>query len=798
MKSESPSSLEHLISKNLLSVVTNSIIAVDLTGTITFWNSGAERIFGYTKDEMLNKSLKLIYPEFDENLLFDDLERIKNGGSYVSEWEGRNKSGEVVWVDLSTNVLKDDNNNIIGFIGLSRDITDQKQTLKKLHESEVKYQAIFENSGEGFFLMTDVFIDVNKKACELFEYSKEEIIGKSPLDFSPEMQADGVSSERKANNYIRRAFKDGYATFYWQHKSKSKKLIDTRITLNRILIKDKNYLIAIMHNMTEIIKYQNKLKVKTKHLVDQNKKMLQLNDELNETNNRLKIINQLIEQSEAKFRVAFKTSPDAININTIQDGLYVDINEGFTNLTGYTENDVKDKTSLELKIWENQNDRIRLINALIENESVSNFETQFRRKDGSVTTVLMSASFIEINNGKYILSITRDISERKETEEKLKKAMVKAEESDLLKSAFLANMSHEIRTPMNAILGFSQLLKEKKIEYEKQDKFLDIIVSRSQNLLQIINDIIDISKIEANQLKIEINKFSLNKLLYELYSFFEAELYTHKKSHVNISFSSDIKIVLGDIKSDEIRLKQILTNLISNAIKFTDQGKIEFGYNLKENNIEFFVRDTGTGIPEESQKYIFERFRQVDGSITREFGGTGLGLSICKQLVELLGGKIWLESEFNKGSTFYFTIPFENVNSDSNNKDSNIKGNLDLTGKTILIVEDDLISMTYLEELLIITNASILKAYDGEKAIDLFKENSNIDIVLMDVYLPKMTGNEATKEIKKINKSVPVIIQSAYALPSDKKESFKYGCDDYITKPIDPRLLMFTMKKYIQ
>jgi PAS domain S-box-containing protein len=549
--------------------------------------------------------------------------------------------------------------------------------------------------------------------------------------------------------------------------------------------------------MTEVIKYQNKLKVKTKSLVDKNKKMHQLNNDLNETNNQLKIINQQIEQSEKKFRVAFKTSPDAININRISDGLYIDINDGFTNLMGYTEDDVRGKTSIELNVWVNPKDRNRLVNALLENEFVSNLEAQFRRKDGSVTTALMSASFIEVNKEKYILSISRDISERKESEEKLKKAMEKAEESDLLKSAFLANMSHEIRTPMNAILGFSQLLKEKRIEPEKQDKFLDIIVSISKNLLQIINDIIDISKIEANQLTIENNEFSLKKSLYELYSFFEAELYTHNKSHVNLTLSADLSEVIRNIRSDEVRLKQILTNLISNAIKFTEKGEIEFGYNVKGDNLEFFVRDTGTGIPEESKKHIFERFRQADDSSTREFGGTGLGLSICKQLVEKLGGEIWFDSKTDKGSIFYFTIPLEMVTQDQSSSELNTS-NYDLTGKTILIVEDDLISMTYLEELLIGTKASILKAFNGEKAVEIFKNNANIDIVLMDVYLPKMSGNDATREIKKINAEIPVVMQSAYALPSDKKESFKYGCDDYITKPIDPRLLMFTIKKFMQ
>jgi CheY-like chemotaxis protein/anti-sigma regulatory factor (Ser/Thr protein kinase) len=342
------------------------------------------------------------------------------------------------------------------------------------------------------------------------------------------------------------------------------------------------------------------------------------------------------------------------------------------------------------------------------------------------------------------------------------------------------------------------LLKEKELEREKQNKFLDIIVSRSKNLLQIINDIIDISKIEANQLKIENQEFSLKKTFYEIHTFFEAELYTLGKTDLKFEFNSEFNEYTSIIKSDEVRLKQIITNLISNSIKFTSKGKIEFGYSLKGNNLEFFVRDTGVGIPKEAQKYVFERFRQADDSSTREFGGTGLGLAICMQLVEKLGGKIWFTSEVNKGSVFYFTIPFQPTKTMTVENETKALGLIDLTGKKVLLVEDDLISMTYLEELLAGTNATIIKATDGNIAVSKFKENLDIDIILMDVYLPTMSGNEATREIKTINPNVPVIMQSAYAMPSDKKESFKYGCDDYVTKPIDNRVLMYTIKKHLK
>lgn len=785
-----------LIKDNIFRVLEDSIIITNLEGKIMYWNKGAETIFGYTEHEALGQTPAFIFSDMSEKMLKVDVEKIINGENYKGEWKGKRKDGNPVWVNVKMTAMRDYDGKMTGFISISQDITEQKQTVKELIQSETKYQTIFENSGEGFFLLKDVFIDVNKKVCELFGFKKNDIIGKSPLDFSPKKQADGSLSKDKAKYYIKKALKEGHTAFYWQHLSKSKKIIEARISLNRVRIKGESFLIAIMQDMTEIFKYHKKLKAKTRELSLQNKKISKLNEELNASNNRLKLINNQIEMSERKFRAAFKTSPDAITIERLSDSLYAEINEGFTHLTGYTEDDIRAKTSAEFCVWVKNSDHEELVKRLAQNEYVSNLETQFRRKDHSIVTVLISASIIEINSEKQILSIIRDITERKEYEEKLKEATRKAEESDMLKSAFLANMSHEIRTPMNAILGFGQLLREKQFDREKQNKFLDIVVVRSKNLLQIINDIIDISKIEANQLKIEKHEFSLDKMLYELFSIFEAEIATANKEDLKIEFKAELYKEASYIESDKVRLRQILTNLISNAIKFTDKGKIKFGYKIEKEMLQFFVKDTGIGIPKEALGHIFERFRQADGSNTREFGGTGLGLSISKQLVEMMGGNIWVESEVDKGSKFYFTIPFKPVSKNNELQKNKQESIPDLSDHCFLLVEDDAVSMTYLEEILQPTKVKIVKAFDGEQALEKFK-SEKVDLILMDIHLPKMSGNEATREIKKINKSVPVIAQSAFAMPNDKKESFTYGCDDYITKPIDTRLLFSTIKKFL-
>ncbi|MCB2194776.1 MAG: PAS domain S-box protein [Bacteroidetes bacterium] len=781
---------------NIIENSDDAIESMDLEGNILSWNRAAEKIYGYTAKEMIGKNASILYTKTSKDELNGNLLKIKSGKSIKNlETKRKNKNGEIIHVLISFSPLKDENNTIIGVSVITRDLTEHKQTVKELLESEIKYQAIFENSGEGLLLMTDSFIDCNKRLCDMWECTKKDIIGKNPGEFSPKFQADGLLSEQKAKQYIEEAYRTGYQSFYWQHLTKKGNKLETKITLSRIKIKGDQHLIAVVQDLTEMFKYQNKLKTKSKELLEHNEEINQLNDELNESNLRLKIINKQIDLSEKKFRAAFKTSPDAININRLNDGAYIEINSGFTKMTGFTDEDVLHKNPYTINIWYNDKDRERLINDLKKKKELTNYEINYKTKNGDVKTGLLSASIIEIDGVEHYISITRDISERKEYEEKLKEARKKAEESDMLKSAFLANMSHEIRTPMNAILGFGQLLREKKLDREKQNKFLDIIVVRSKNLLQIINDIIDISKIEANQLNLEIRQFSLNKVLYELFSSFEAELAAQNKEGLKLEFKAELDRDASHIESDEVRLKQILTNLISNAIKFTEKGKIEFGYKVEKEVLHFFVQDTGIGIPQSAMKHIFERFRQADDSNTRQFGGTGLGLSISKQLVQMMGGEIWVESEENKGSVFHFTIPFNPVNKNLETEKMK-QEELDLSKKCFMLVEDDTISMAYLEEILQPTKVKIIKAFDGEQAVEKFR-TEEVDLILMDIHLPKMSGNTATKEIRKIDKSIPIIAQSAFAMPGDKKESFEHGCDEYITKPIDSRLLFSTIKKLL-
>ncbi len=404
------------------------------------------------------------------------------------------------------------------------------------------------------------------------------------------------------------------------------------------------------------------------------------------------------------------------------------------------------------------------------------------------------------NDYHKLLSVNRNL-EKSLLE--LKNTKEKAVENDRLKSVFLAEMSHEIRTPMNAILGFSNLLLKDNISGKNKNEYVRLIIENGNSLLNLINDIIDISKIEAEQLKINLTKCNLTELLKDLYLYYNDLIVSSKryKLSIELKLPSDH----GDrdicIFSDPQRLRQILVNLINNAIKFTYEGKIKFGFKLNNDSItEFFVKDTGSGIANDKINSIFDLFEQAEDPYTKNSSGSGLGLSISKQLVELLGGNIWVKSTEGRGSTFYFNIPsgrasiekFRNIE-----KNSKFSENYDWSNKSILIAEDEKANFIYIKTVLGKTRARIYWAENGLEAVKLC-EKKDIDLVLMDIKMPQMNGYEATREIKLMYPDMPVIAQTAYTMHDDIERFTKAGCTDYIIKPIRSNELLELVDKNLQ
>ena len=375
---------------------------------------------------------------------------------------------------------------------------------------------------------------------------------------------------------------------------------------------------------------------------------------------------------------------------------------------------------------------------------------------------------------------------------KLRNAEQKAIESDRLKTAFLQNISHEIRTPMNSIIGFSDLLKDKKTTDSERTEFLEMIGKSSDQLLNIINEVLDISLIETGNISITKKRVQLNNLMDELYLVFKPLI----NKDILFTEIKGLRDPLSLILTDGIKVRQILNNLLENAIKFTEKGHISFGYALENDELKFFIEDTGIGIHSDFHQKIFERFHKVGPENVKLYEGVGLGLAICKGNVDLLKGKIWIESEPDKGSNFFFTIQYEPVYEEETIRIKQTDTIKDLSNLTILVAEDDEINYQYIKEIFRDTGASLLHAVNGKEAVEICQNNNNIGLILIDIKMPVMNGYDAIKRIREFRPDIPIIAQTAYALSNEMLKAFNAGSNDYISKPFKKDHLLALVSKY--
>jgi PAS domain S-box-containing protein len=487
------------------------------------------------------------------------------------------------------------------------------------------------------------------------------------------------------------------------------------------------------------------------------------------------------EKELIKLSKAVMQSPVIIVITDIKGNIEY-INPKFTETTGYSYPETIGQNLRILKSGKHDTEFYKNLWGTILSGHEWQGEIQNRKKNGEEYWEKTIISPIINTDGTFthFMAMMEDITESKKLKDELIIAKERAEESDRLKTAFLQNMSHEIRTPLNGLLGFAYLLNKDDVDSVTIKKSASIIESSSKRLLELMNNIIDLSKIESGNFEVTLSEFPLHKLLNEVSNQFKA-----------IADSSGIELISPYeylnheliIASDSLKLHQILTNLLDNALKFTQKGQIEIGYVTGENELIFSVRDTGTGIPILQQSRIFDSFYQADMSITRGFEGSGLGLSICRGLVDLLKGKIWFESQEAIGTTFYFSIPCE-IGMDSPKESKPETQEIINKYKKILIAEDDDFSFTFLETVLENEQVEIIRARTGLQAVKLCTERADIDMVLMDIKMPEMNGIEATRQIKALRPGLPVVAQTAYAFIGERMAAMEAGCDDYLTKPV--------------
>lgn len=516
--------------------------------------------------------------------------------------------------------------------------------------------------------------------------------------------------------------------------------------------------------------------------------------ELKQTHDDLIRAHETAEESENKFRTLFEHASDGIFIAD-NNGNYLEVNESGCKMLGYSRDELLEMNIKDVIQKENI-EEIPIKTKELQTGNIVISERILKRKDGSVFAVEISGKMFA--DGR-MQGIVRDITERKIFEKELITAKEKAEESDRLKTAFLQNMSHEIRTPMNAILGFADLLPEHFDDRERLNKFANIIKQRGMDLLNIINDILDIARIESGQLVLNPEECNMNDLFTEIKTLFDG--YQNRFSNPNVSFQLNVDNSTGtlNILIDRNKLKQILVNLIGNAFKFTQSGKIELGCSIgNQNEFNFYVLDTGIGVPKEKHKEIFSRFTQVGHENSRLYGGTGLGLSIVSGLLDLMGGHIWLESVQGEGSTFYFTIPFALKNNylekiDVDERTENKSTHRDVK---ILIIEDEF-NAIYLKEIIPDTEFDVIQAKNDKHAVEICALQ-HIDLVIMDLHHIQMSCSQLISLMRKQNPDIQIIIQTAYASSEGEKKAWELGCDDYLSKPVKRELLLSCISHHLK
>ncbi|OFX24373.1 MAG: hypothetical protein A2041_09910 [Bacteroidetes bacterium GWA2_31_9b] len=517
-----------------------------------------------------------------------------------------------------------------------------------------------------------------------------------------------------------------------------------------------------------------------------------------------KTLDERVHKKTAELRisqVSIELAIDAI-IWMRKDGRFIYANNAACNLLGYSKKEFSTLSIFDI-VQEFSQDVWHEYWAQLKKNKSYVIQIYYKTKQGTEIPVEAAFNIREFEGEEYNFTFSRNITDRKIAEEKLKNAKEKAEKSDRLKSAFLANMSHEIRTPMNAITGFTNLLINSEITYDEKQEINDLIKASSNDLLNLINDIIDISKIEADELTINKSLHFVNDILSDMYKLFSQDI-NLKIKHLDLNLELQLNSDRLAIYTDYARFRQIMNNLLNNAIKFTDKGYVSFGYKQitvgNRKLLRFFVKDTGIGIPKENHNSIFDRFNRLNDDRKKIYKGTGLGLAISKKLVNMLGGEIGVDSEDMVGSEFYFTLPYQEMDKSltPNQYINHEKKLIDWSMKKLLVVEDTPSNFILIENYLRSTRINILWAKSGKEAITLFKENPQIDIVLMDIQLPGINGYEATKLIKAQNKDVPVIAQTAYALSGEREYSINEGCDDYISKPIKQENLIEILIMFLE
>jgi len=741
---------------NALHVVFDTIepaFIMDREGTILDANKAFAAAFGKQVEEYLQtNAFDLLPPEVAAKRKIKIAEALSTSKMVMYEDERYGR-----FIRLSISPIADNDGKMTKLYIVAQDITDLRLAEKNSKSQETLSKALIEAIPGAFYM-----VDSEGHYAVWNTFQRDVVVGKPDSEMMNTYAIDTIHPDDKAlvaekmTNILQHGSEESEEVKILIHGGPEFRWF--RISGKKIIFNGDPFILGIGSDITERKKAEEKA--------------------FKSCENQLQKLSAAIEQSPA---VVIITDP-------MGDIEYV--NPMFTQLTGYSTEEVRGENSRILQSGLTPKALYQDLWQTILSGGIWRGEFQNKKKNGELFWEAAVISAI-LNEGvvKNFVAVKEDITEQKQYLNELIAAKENAEESDRLKSAFLANISHEIRTPMNGILGFSELLKEPHLSGEKQTMYIELIQQSGQRMLNLINDLIDISRIEAGETTLQISETPVNKLLRDINIFFKPEA---DKKGLGLSCSTGLPDDESIIQTDNSKLNQILINLVQNALKFTRSGDIDVGYFRKDSMLEFYVIDSGIGIPVDMKEKIFERFRQVDNSLTRHHEGSGLGLSISKAYVTMLGGTIRVESVERRGSAFYFTLPYNPPSI------SNIEPHSPVTEEhtasapdvTILIADDDMVSGLVLKMFLKSENITILSAVNGKEAVELVEKHHEINLVLMDIKMPVMNGLEATRLIKQLRPELPVITQTAFTSNEEKEKAERAGCDRVILKPINKKELL--------